>query len=200
MTTPDILTRSVIRHSVEPSPALEIQLGIAPMLDVPAHTILQEDLRAKASLWESALAVEELHRALPDAPGLYMFIWRPSIRLAMADQSESSFHQVLYIGQAGGSGQRGNTLKNRYKDYRKHLRGDPEDLWTREPPTTRAGRLTHYLSLRPLEFWYATVEDRTVIKNLEARLINLYNPPLNSQNRPKLRARVSSIPQPALRR
>lgn len=200
MTTPADLTRSVIRHSVEPSPALEIHLGIAPMLDVPAHAILQDDLRAKASLWESALAVEELHRALPDAPGLYMFIWRPSIRLAMADRSESSFHQVLYIGQAGGSGQRGNTLKNRYKDYRKHLRGDPEDLWNREPPTTRAGRLTHYLSLRPLEFWYATVEDRTVIKNLEARLINLYNPPLNSQNKPKLRARVSSVPQPALRR
>ncbi|MFJ9915541.1 hypothetical protein [Actinacidiphila glaucinigra] len=199
MTTPEALARSVIRHSIEPTPALEIQLGITPMLDIPAHRVLQDDLRMHASLWDSVLATEDLHRSLPDEPGLYMFVWRPSIRLAMADQTESSFHQVLYIGQAGGSGQRGNTLKNRYKDYRRHLRGNPEDLWTREPPTSRAGRLTHYLSLRPLEFWYATVEDRSLIKNLEARLINLYNPPINNQNRPRIRARLSTVPHPTLR-
>ncbi|MGW5610152.1 hypothetical protein ACWEWI_29515 [Streptomyces sp. NPDC003753] len=199
MTTPEALARSVIRHSAEPTPALEIQLGITPMLDIPAHRVLQDDLRVHASLWDSVLATEDLHRSLPDEPGLYMFVWRPSIRLAMADQTESSFHQVLYIGQAGGSGQRGNTLKNRYRDYRRHLRGNPEDLWTREPPTSRTGRLTHYLSLRPLEFWYATVEDRSVIKNLEARLINLYNPPINNQSRPRIRARLSTVPHPTLR-
>lgn len=199
MATPDTHERSVIRHRAEAGPSLDIRLGIAPMLDVPAHKVLQDDLEEHASLWEQALAVESLGSALPDEAGLYMFVWRPSIRLAMADDSWSSFHQVLYIGQAGGSGQRGNTLRNRYKDYKKHLRGNPENLWTEEPPTTRSGRLTHYLALRPLEFWFATVEDRAKIKNLEARLINLYNPPLNNQNRPKLRGRLSSIPQPALR-
>ncbi|MEV1046059.1 hypothetical protein [Streptomyces sp. NPDC049916] len=191
--------RSVIRHRAEVGPSLDIQLGIAPMLDVPAHRVLQDDLEEHPSLWEHALAVESLGDALPDEAGLYMFVWRPSISLAMADDTRSSFHQVLYIGQAGGSGQRGNTLRNRYKDYKKHLRGNPEHLWTEEPPTTRVGRLTHYLALRPLEFWFATVEDRAKIKNLEARLITLYNPPLNNQNRPKLRARLSSVPQPALR-
>lgn len=199
MTTPEPLIRSVIRHSVEDSPALEIQLGIAPMLDVPAHKVLQDDLRADASPWEAHVAAESLTDVLPEQPGLYMFVWRPSIRLVMADETESSFHQVLYIGQAGGSGQGGNTIRNRFKDYRKHLRGDPEALWTQEPPTTRTARLTHYLALRPLEFWFSTVEDRSKIRNLESRLINLYNPPLNSQSRPRLRARVSTIPRPALR-
>jgi hypothetical protein len=169
------------------------------MLDVTAHKVLQDDLRAEASPWETHVAAESLTDALPEQPGLYMFVWRPSIRLAMADDSESSFHQVLYIGQAGGSGQGGNTIRNRFKGYRKHLCGDPEALWTQEPPTTRAARLTHYLALRPLEFWFATVADRSKIRNLESRLINLYNPPLNSQNRPRLRARISTIPRPALR-
>ncbi|MGV9303844.1 hypothetical protein ACWDLG_10775 [Nonomuraea sp. NPDC003727] len=199
MTTPEPLLRSVIRHSIESSPALEIQLGIAPMLDVPAHRVLQDDLRVEASPWEVHVAVPSLTDILPEQPGLYMFVWRPSIRLAMADCSQASFHQVLYIGQAGGSGQGGNTIRNRFKDYCKHLRGDPEVLWTQEPPTTRSARLTHYLALRPLEFWFATVEDRPKIKNLESRLINLYNPPLNSQNGPRLRARVSTTPRPALR-
>ncbi|MER6000864.1 hypothetical protein ABT120_20010 [Nonomuraea angiospora] len=201
MTTPDPdpLLRSVIRHSIESSPALEIQLGIGPMLDVPAHKVLQDDLRAEASPWEVHVAVASLRDILPDQPGLYMFVWRPSIRLAMADNSQASFHQVLYIGQAGGSGQRGNTIRNRFRDYCKHLRGDPEALWTQEAPTTRTARLTHYLALRPLEFWFATVEDRSKIKNLESRLINLYNPPLNNQNRPRLRARVSATPRPTLR-
>ncbi|MEZ0071636.1 hypothetical protein ABH927_000971 [Planotetraspora sp. GP83] len=198
MTTPEPLLRSVIRHSIESSPALEIQLGIAPMLDVPAHRVLQDDLRVEASPWEVQVAVASLTDILPEQPGLYMFVWRPSIRLAMADNSQASFHQVLYIGQAGGAGQRGNTIRNRFKDYRRHLRGDPEALWTQEPPTTRSARLTHYLALRPLEFWFATVEDRSKIKNLESRLINLYNPPLNSQNRPRLRARVSTTARPAL--
>lgn len=199
MAKPDTHVRSVIRHRTEAGPSLDIRLGIAPMLDVPAHRVLQDDLEKHASLWEHALAVESLGDALPDEAGLYMFVWRPSISLAMADDTRIGFHQVLYIGQAGGSGQRGNTLRNRYRDYKKHLRGNPEHLWTEKPPTTRAGRLTHYLALRPLEFWFATVEDRAKIKNLEARLINLYNPPLNNQNRPKLRGRLSSIPQPALR-
>ncbi|MGW5231621.1 hypothetical protein ACWEQU_04820 [Streptomyces nodosus] len=199
MASPNSHERSVIRHRAEASPALELQLGIATMLDVPAHKVLQDDLAEHASSWEQALAVESLGDSLPHEAGLYMFVWRPSINLVMADNSQSNFHQVLYIGQAGGSGQRGNTLRNRYKDYKRHLRGNPEHLWTEEPPTTRAGRLTYYLALRPLEFWFATVEDRSVIKNLEARLINLYNPPLNNQNRPKLRARLSTIPQPALR-
>ncbi|MGW2871315.1 GIY-YIG nuclease family protein [Kitasatospora xanthocidica] len=199
MATPDTVARAVIRHRLDASPALEIQLGIAPMMDVPAHQVLQGDLKRLASPWERLVATESIVNAIPDEPGLYMFVWRPSIALAMADRSESSFQQVLYIGHAGGAGELGNTLRNRYRDYKKHLRGNPEDLWTREPPTNRGDRLTHYLALHPLEYWFATVDDRSMIKNLESRLIHLYNPPINIQGGPTLRGRLSSIPKPALR-
>ncbi|RPK63409.1 hypothetical protein EES43_11590 [Streptomyces sp. ADI96-02] len=199
MATPDTVARAVIRHRLDASPALEIQLGITPMLDLPAHQLLQGDLKRLASPWEKLTAVESIVDSIPDEPGLYMFVWRPTIKLSMADGSEGGFHHVLYIGHAGGAGQLGNTLRNRFRDYRKHLRGNPEDLWTREPPTSRAGRLTYYLALHPLEFWFATVDDRSKIKNLEDRLIHLYNPPINTQGGPKLRGRLSRIPRPALR-
>ncbi|MDX2391814.1 hypothetical protein NJL88_17505 [Streptomyces sp. DK15] len=199
MATPDTAARAVIRHRLDASPALEFQLGITPMMDVPAHRVLQDDLSRLASPWERLSATESIVNAIPDEPGLYMFVWRPSIKLAMADRTEGRFHQVLYIGHAGGAGQLGNTLRNRYRDYRKHLRGNPESLWTREPPTNRDDLLTHFLALRPLEYWFATVEDRSAIKNLEDRLLHLYNPPLNIQGGPTLRGRLSTVPKPALR-
>jgi hypothetical protein len=199
MASPNAHERSVIRHRAEASPALNLQLGIAMMLDIPAHKVLQDDLAGHASPWERAIAVESLADSLPHEAGLYMFVWCPAIQLTVADGSQRSFHQALYIGQAGGAAQRGNTLRNRFKDYKKHLRGNPERLWTEEPPTARADRLTYYLALRPLEFWFATVEDRSKIQNLENRLINLYNPPLNNRSRPRLRVRLSTTPQPALR-
>lgn len=199
MATPDNIAQAVIRHRLDASPALEIQLGITPMLDAPAHQVLQDDLKRLASPWERLIAVESIVGSIPDEPGLYMFVWCPAMKLTMADRSEGGFHHVLYIGHAGGEGELGNTLRNRFKDYLKHLRGNPEDLWTREPPTTRSGRLTYYLALHPLEFWFATVDDRSAIKNLEDRLIHLYNPPINVQGGPKLRGRLSSIPKPVLR-
>ncbi|MEZ0094109.1 hypothetical protein [Streptacidiphilus sp. EB129] len=199
MATPDTAARAVIRHRLDASPAFEIQLGITPMMDVPAHQLLQDDLSRLASPWERLAATEGIVNAIPDEPGLYMFVWRPSIKLTMADRTEGRFHQVLYIGHAGGAGQMGNTLRNRYRDYRKHLRGDPESLWTREPPSNRDALLTHYLALRPLEYWFTTVESRSAIKNLEDRLLHLYNPPLNTHGGPTLRGRLSTVPKPVLR-
>lgn len=198
MATPDTLAQSVIRHSIERSPALAFELGIGPILDEAAHQVLRNDLQTHATPWEKLQATDGLAASLPDDPGLYMFVWRPTFGLTMSDGTESKFHQILYIGQAGGAKQQGNTLRNRYKDYRKHLRGNPEDLWVAEPPTTRAGRLTHFLTLRPLEFWFTTVGDRSLIENLESRLINLYNPPANTQKRPRLRGHIGNR-QPALR-
>jgi len=199
MATSGTAAQAVIRHRLDASPALEIQLGIAPMMDVPAHQVLQDDLQRLASPWERLKATATIADAIPDEPGLYMFVWSPSIKLAMADRTQGSFHQVLYIGHAGGAGQMGNTLRNRYRDYKKHLLGNPENLWTREPPTNRDDRLTHYLALRPLEYWFATVSDRAAIKNLEERLLHLYNPPINIQGGPILHGRISAVPKPALR-
>ncbi|MFJ3941474.1 hypothetical protein ACIPXT_34645, partial [Streptomyces parvus] len=65
MATAHNLGHSVIRHRLEPSPAVEIKLGIVPMLDEPAHKVLEDDLNVHAAPWERLLAVENLADSLP---------------------------------------------------------------------------------------------------------------------------------------
>ncbi|MFD1663694.1 hypothetical protein ACFSL4_37435 [Streptomyces caeni] len=204
MTDTDRLSRIALRYREEDSPALLIEAGITRMLDTPTHQVLQQDLEDMATPWQIFPATDQLASNLPDSPGLYMFVWRPGFRLRLhgdhsgplADTS-GSFPLILYIGQAGGASRGTNTLRNRYKNYRKHLRGDPEELWTQSEPRRRAERLTRYLSLGPLEFWCAVVEDRSRIEGLEKRLIRLFNPPLNDQNRPRLRVTQLGDSHPA---
>lgn len=190
----DALTRVVQRYREDDSPALQIEVGLLRMLDATNSEQLASDLREFASPWEIHQATEDLSPALPDEPGLYMFVWRPPFQFHVgAMPTHGSFPQLLYIGQAGASNNdRGNTIRLRYKDYRRHLRGNPEDLWTQAEPENRNQRLTRYLSLRPLEFWCATIPERNRIEGLEKRLIRLYNPPLNDRGRPKLRGRLGT--------
>lgn len=197
MASPEELSRLATRYREEDSPALLIEAGLTRMLDSPAHQVLQDDLESMAKPWEVYEASEETVNTLPDLPGLYMFVWRPGPRFSMAASEgipcDGTFRHILYIGQAGGSpGENKNTLRNRYRDYRKHFKGNPEDLWVKGEPRKRAEKLTHYLQLGPLEFWCAVVEDRAKIENLEKRLIRLYNPPVNNIHTPRLRARLGS--------
>lgn len=184
------MARLVSRYREEDSPALHVDMGLLRMLDEPGCKSLEADLEEHAGRWEIYTATDKLADALPDEPGLYMFVWRPPFQFRIDGPSEGTFPQILYIGQAGGAAKDfGNTIRARYKDYRKHLRGNAEELWTQEEPTTRSQRLSRYLSLRPLEFWCATTMDRSRIENLEKRLIRLHNPPLNQRSRPKLRGK-----------
>jgi hypothetical protein len=168
------------------------------MLDVVSHETLQDDLKQHASLWHCLKAGTDIADQLPERPGLYMFVWCAAMNVYMADATERNFHQILYIGQAGGSRSRGNTIRNRFKDYRKYLRGEPESLWAGSQLSRRDDHLSHYLALRPLEYWFATVANQDMIPSLEQRMIELYNPPGNIQGRPRLRVRPQP-PRPALR-
>lgn len=198
MPGPD-MARLVDRYREEASPALQVDIGLLRMLDESGCRSLEKDLDVHVGCWEIYSATEKLADALPDMPGLYMFVWRPQFRFRIDGPSEGTFPLILYIGQAGGSSKdHGNTIRARYKDYRKHLRGNAEELWALEEPTNRDGRLSRYLSLRPLEFWCATTAEPSRIENLEKRLIRLYNPPLNQRGRPKLRAKWGT-PRSALR-
>ncbi|WP_405848588.1 hypothetical protein OG211_14805 [Streptomyces niveus] len=164
------------------------------MLDAESCEQLAEDLVEFASPWEIHRATEDLAPALPDEPGLYMFVWRPAFQFNVGSKSlHGSFPQLLYIGQAGASHtDYGNTIRQRYKDYRRFLRGNPESLWTETEPTNRDQRLARYLPLQPMEFWCSTVKERNRIEGLEKRLIRLYNPPLNDRGRPKLRGHLGT--------
>ncbi|MEU9890133.1 hypothetical protein [Sphaerisporangium sp. NPDC051011] len=193
MTSLAAFNKIVQRYREEDSPALQLEWGLLRMLDGEACKVLQEDLRQYAKPWEVFTATDGLADALPPMPGLYMFVWQPSFKFDVADRpGQGNLPQVLYIGQAGGANSRSNTIRQRYKDYRPHMRGNPEELWTRPEPVTRPERLSRYLSLRPLEFWCAIVDNRDKIEHLEKRLIRLFNPPLNDRGRPKIRARMGS--------
>jgi hypothetical protein len=190
----DALARMVQRHREEDSPALPIEVGLLRMLDTDSCQQLDQDLREFASPWEVHQATESLTSALPDEPGLYMFVWRPQFQFQIDGRPASgSFPQLLYVGQAGASkADYGNTIRRRYKEYRRYLRANPESLWADSEPKTREQRLSCYLPLRPMEFWCSTVTDRNRIRGLEKRLIRLWNPPLNDSDRPKLRGRLGA--------
>ncbi len=136
---------------------------------------------AAAGEWEIRTAVPDLQ--LPSAPGLYMFVWHPELRLRAAQApSTRSFPWVLYLGRTG-AGSSGNTLASRYRrGYSRYLNGDPGALFERKPPEDRAERLSRYLRLRPLEFWFLEIADQQQIALLEKRLLKLLSPPLNAQH------------------
>lgn len=173
------------------------------LLDRAGTQTLNDDLRTVGGPWEAYEATERLWEMLPDSPGLYMFVWRPWFRFDVAETSAAagppkpdSVSQILYIGQAGASNEnQGNTLKQRYKSYRRHIRADPKILWTPSQPMTRP-QLSRYLALRPLEYWFTVVEDRSEIKSLETRLLAMFNPPMNKNELPKIKSRFKA-PQPA---
>ncbi len=190
----DAFSRIVQRHREEDSPSLPIEVGLLRMLDAASCQQLDQDLREFCSSWEIHQATENLAPALPDEPGLYMFIWRPHFQFQVDSRpSYGSFPQLLYVGQAGASSaDYGNTIRQRYKGYLRYLRANPEGLWAASDPQTREQRLSRYLPLRPMEFWCTTVPDRHRIRGLERRLIRLWNPPLNESDRPRLRGRLGA--------
>lgn len=201
----DPFSRLVHRHRDEPSPTLPVEWPLLRLIDQAGTGTLVQDLTESGAPWESYEATERLWEMLPESPGLYMFVWRPWFRFRMAEPSAATdikpnaMSQILYIGQAGASPDNGgSTLRHRYRSYCRHLRADPKVLWT---PTLRLTRpdLARYLTLRPLEYWFTVVNDRSEIKSLETRLIELFNPPINQRNSPKIRSHFGR-PQPAFAR
>lgn len=202
-TMSDDISRLVLRHRDEPSPTLPVEWPLLRFLDAAGTDTLVTDLSAAGTAWEVYEATERLWEHLPASPGLYMFVWRPWFRFRIAQPSSSTSQlkpdavsQILYIGQAGASDDKtGNTLKSRYKGYCRHIRADPHVLWS---PTLRMTRpdLSRYLALRPLEYWFTEIHDRSQIKSLERRLINMFNPPINLRDLPKVRSHFRTA-QPA---
>ena len=182
------LAALVAKHRDRDSPMLSVDLALQRLLDTSDCRALQDTLTAVGGSWEAHTASERLYENLPSQPGVYMFVWRPPFYFDV-DAGRRSFDltQVLYVGRAGGTSQ--NTLRERYKDYRKYLRGDPAQLWEDGEPLTRPARLTRYLTLRPLEYWFMVIDQPGEVDSAEERLIRILNPPLNKDRRPKLRPR-----------
>lgn len=194
----DELARLVVRYRDSPSPMLQVEWALLRLLDATHCSMLQNDLHEHASQWEVCAATGDLWKMLPDRPGLYMFVWRPPFGFQVAEGRRSGdLYQVLYVGQAGAGHGTTSTLRDRYKTYTRHIGGSADLLWQRDEPISRASRLDRYLKLRPLEYWFTVVEDRAQIKLLEDRLLQLLNPPVNRDRRPRL---VRGEPRPAFPR
>lgn len=181
----------VTRYRDEPSPTLPAEWPLLRLLDNRSSDQLLADLRRAGQPWEVQGATEHAWETTPDQPGLYMFVWRAHFTFDVADNRRSGdLAQVLYVGKAGASdaGQpTSGTLKSRYRDYVKHLRGDPDELWSPLEARTRPKLLSRYLTLRPLEHWFSVIPQHHEIPLLEDRLIKLIGPPCNRQRMPKLR-------------
>ena len=194
------LTTLVARHRDAPSPTLNIQWALLRLLDEVGSQQLHGDLRAAGQPWEILGATEHAWEMVPEMPGLYLFVWRPWFSFDVAEgRRPGELMQVLYVGKAGADdrGQRSTgDLRQRYRSYLKHLRGDPDELWVPDEPRTRLQLLDRYLKLRPLEFWYTVVADHRHVPLLEDRLMKMLNPPCNRQRTPRLTARLGP-PQPA---
>lgn len=199
MTAPvESLPDLVLRHRDSPSPVLHTRLALLRLLDKAGSCALRDDLSRHAQPWERLVATKRTWEMVPAEPGLYMFVWRPFFQFEVADGLDLDLEQVLYLGQAGAGKYRAATLRSRYKSgYSRYFPGNPALLWDEREVIQRHARLERYLALQPLEFWFTVVQDREKIGLLEDRLIQMLNPPVNRDRRPRL---VRGPARPAFKR
>ena len=173
------LARAVTLARDEQTVTLPFRPPFQLLLDEEHCRAWSAELAAHGTAWEIRQATKDLADSLPSAGGLYMFVWRPRFTFSLASGRSEGFGWILYIGQTGADESRA-TFKSRYKgEYARHIGTEPRDLFKRDEPSGRAGRLGRYLALRPLEFWYTEIDDRSLIAQLERQLIRSFSPPLN---------------------
>ena len=192
------LDELVVRYRDEPSPTLPAEWPLLRLLDRRSSEQLLADLRREGRSWAVQKATEHAWETTPDEPGLYMFVWRAHFSFDVAEnRCSGDLAQVLYVGKAGAhdNGEPSSgTLRSRYKEYVKHIRSDPDELWSPLTSRSRPKLLARYLALRPLEHWYIVIPQHRQISLLEDRLIKHIAPPCNRQRLPNL---VAGPPSPA---
>jgi hypothetical protein len=177
------------KYRDEPLDQLYFSPSIELLMDADHCRTINQIVHQSGTQWERLKAVPTLWSQLPNISGIYMFVWTPDVALRFASAPEvERFFWVLYIGKAGEPEAPNATIRSRYKsEYTKYVGRDPSCLWDGSSPDTRESRLTKYLTLRPLEFWYLSIDQVSEIVLLEKRLLKLLKPPLNYQHGPKLR-------------
>ena len=165
----------------EPAVPLHFAPCVDRLLDGDLCESVTRITRKHGVFWERYLAHDSLDSQLPAERGVYMFVWRPRISFSFSATQQQTLPWILYVGKAGTKEGVADTLPARYKSYRRYIGRSPSCLWDRTPPRTREERLSRYLTLRPLEYWFATVADIDEISRLEKHLIKLFRPPINDQ-------------------
>lgn len=180
MSTP--LKDAIALHRDSRTHAPTFNLPLIPPIDEDHCSAWGRQLAKVASKWERRKATPDLWHQIPARPGLYFFVWRIPVEFSMDDHPNHCFRFLLYCGQAG-AGDSKNTLRDRYKnEYSVYLKGDPENLFSASSPMRRKELLGRWLLLHPLEYWWAEVDDKSKLADLEKELIRILAPPLNTQH------------------
>jgi hypothetical protein len=175
----DAFDRLVTVNRHNPPPPLELCLPLELAID---RQWCENTVRAFMGTrkWEVFEATDSLADQLPNKSGIYMFVWRVPFRFPTQKLKDHHFRFIVYIGQAGGNGS-GNSLQSRYKgEYGGIVGKSPISVWD-AVADSRESRLSRYLNLRDLEFWYHEIGETDLLSAFEETLIKLFNPPANFQ-------------------
>lgn len=181
----------ICKHRDEPACTLDFRPCIPKLIDSQLCRNLDRLMRQHGPKWERLTAVQTLHTSLPSTTGVYMFVWRPEIEFHVDPGVKERISWIIYIGKAGIEGGTHDTIKSRYRsEYSKYVGRDASGLWRREAVKTREEKLSRFLTLRPLEYWFLPLEDACVheIALIERQLIRLFCPPLNKHYGASLRS------------
>lgn len=152
--------------------------------EIPIQALIDEDFCIQVSTamnsgsqkWQKLRANPDVGQMLPDRHGIYMFCWEPSL-LFQTESGASRFDWCLYVGKADDT-----SIRKRFEgEYKNYIMGDPRLLYETKENMKRDQRLSKYLCLQPLSIWFLVVDDKSLIADLEDKLIDLLNPPLNKQ-------------------
>lgn len=180
----------------EPIGGLHFGPAAEKLLDHTAMSTLHSQMASAASHWERFVATRDLETQIPKRNGIYMFVWASGPKFDFGHMpADHQVKWILYIGKAGVEDGVRDTLRDRYRSYRKWIGGDPALLWSSSSGTaSRERRLERFLTLRPLEYWCLVLDDVSRLRVLEKRLIAMFRPPLNVAG--TIRARLGN-PEPA---
>ena len=152
--------------------------------EIPIQALIDEDFCTQVSTamnsgsqkWQKLRAYPDVGQMLPDRHGIYMFCWEPSL-LFQTESGASRFDWCLYVGKADDT-----SIRKRFEgEYKNYIMCDPRLLYETKESMKRDQRLSKYLCLQPLSIWFLVVDDKSLIADLEDKLIDLLNPPLNKQ-------------------
>lgn len=178
----------------EPAPPLHFAPALERLLDTGLCDSVAHIMKSQGLCWERYSAYDTLDTQLPSERGVYMFVWRPRITFTFSANHQQTLPWILYVGKAGTVGGVADTFPVRYKQYRRYLGRSPDVLWDPTPARTRDEKLSRYLALRPLEYWFMRVAEVGDIGRLEKHLIKLFRPPINDHHARCLRP---GRPEPA---
>lgn len=196
MSSAEAVKRQLALHRMSPPVGLNQDHPITYQMDEEFCEAISSQLKDCGGQWEIRKATPTLWKQIPEKCGVYLFLFESSLTLQTASGPDFHPRLVLYVGRAGDQLSR-KTLRDRYKaEYSKYVGGDLAQLWGGDRAATRSERLSRYLAIYPLQYWFCTIEDHSKIADVERSLIKLLNPPLNVAGRAKVRV---SPPAPAFR-